>query len=222
VACALALAAAGAADAAAHPPAPVTAGGRPVTGTVHRWLHQAKVPLVRGRVQLVFSACPRRPWFIACVFTARPRRVYIRRGLRHPRTILYHELGHVFDLIVLNRRERLAFKRIMHLPRRRRWFGVEQPPSEWFADGYALCARHRRISRRARRTAYGYNPSARQHAAVCRLIRRAAAPRGGKPQRPRRPPPVVEPPQPPPAQQPQEPPPEPECNWLEGLLGGCD
>jgi hypothetical protein len=225
LACVLALAAAGAADVAAHPPAPVTNGGRPVTGSIHRWLHQAKVPLVRGRVKLVFAGCPRRPWFVACVFSGRPRRIYLRRRLRHPRAILYHELGHVFDLTVLNRRERRAFKRVMHFSSRRRWFGGVRPPSEWFADGYALCARRRSIGRRIRRSAYGYSPTRRQHASVCRLIRRAAAPRGAKPQRPRKPPRVVEPRKPPPPPPPSErppPQPEPECSWLEGLIGGCD
>jgi hypothetical protein len=53
---------------------------------------------------------------------------------------------------------------------------------------------------------------------VCRLIKRASAPRGSKPQRPSRPPPVLSPePPPPPAEQP----PPQECGWLEGLFGRC-
>src|SRR3954451_20772508 len=108
--------------AAAHPTAPVTVHGRPIGGKVHRWLHRARVPLVHGRVQLAFGACPRYPAFSGCVFSSRPRRIYMMRRLPDSRRVLYHELGHVFDLTVLNRRERRRFKRIMHVSRPA-WFG---------------------------------------------------------------------------------------------------
>jgi hypothetical protein len=207
--------AATAASASAHPPAPVTVGGRPITGTVHRWLHQAKAPLVHGRVQLVFRACPRHAWLAACVFSNRPRRIYIRRGLVDQRRILYHELGHVFDFKVLNRRERRRFKRVMHL-RRRGWYGGGGRAAEWFADGYSLCALGHRLDAA---TPYGYQPARRQHRAVCRLISRAAKPRGAPAKPPRNPPPVVEPPAPPPP--PADPAPPPESCGLFGQVFGC-
>ena len=81
------------------------------------------------------------------------------------------------------------------------WFHGGLPPSEWFADGYAACAVRLRVRRRPHRTLYGYAPTRRQHARVCRLIEAAAEPRGRPQQRPQNPPPVVEvaPPPPPPA-----------------------
>ncbi len=85
-----------------HPPAPVDEGGRAITGKIHRWLHQANVPLVRGRVQVRRSTCPGNPLFVGCVFTARPRTLYLRHDVRSPRLVLYHELGHIFDIRVLN------------------------------------------------------------------------------------------------------------------------
>jgi hypothetical protein len=205
-----------AAPALAHPPAPVTERGRPIRGKVHRWIHQAKVPLVRGRVQIRRRACPGHPSFAGCVLSARPRTVYLKRDLDEPRRLLYHELGHVFDLRVLNRRERGVFKRIVGI-RRSGWFQGGLPPAEWFADGYAACALHQRLRRRGRPTPYGYGPTPRRHARVCRLIKNAAAPRGRPPQPPQNPPPVIEA-EPPPQNQPGE---GGTCNLIDQLLNGC-
>lgn len=212
------LAAAVAAPAAAHPPAPVDGKGRAIRGSIHAWMHQAKVPLVGGRVRIRHRSCPGNPSLAGCVFSRRPRTLYLRPGLREPRRLLYHELGHVFDLRVLNRRERGAFKRIVGI-RRRGWFRGGLPPAEWFADGYAGCAVRQKLRRRARPTPYGYTPTPRQHARVCRLIRRAAAPSGRPPQAPMNPPPVIEV-KPPPPQESR--PGEGEgCNLVEQLIDGC-
>ena len=54
--------------ASAHPPAPVDDLGHPIRGKVHTWFHQAKVPIVRGRVKVRISPCPGRPDFVGCVF----------------------------------------------------------------------------------------------------------------------------------------------------------
>jgi hypothetical protein len=92
-------------------------------------------------------------------------------------------------------------------------------PAEWFADGYSLCALGRRM---LAKTPYGYRPGRRQQS-VCRLIKRAASPRGRQPQRPPRPPPVLAPQPPPATTPPPQPGPTPEpCGWPEGLFGGCD
>ena len=93
---------AGAGPAGAHPPAPVDDLGRPIGGQIHRWMHQAKVPLVRGRIVIRRTACPMGLGFAGCVFPARPRVLYMRPSLHEPRRILYHELGPTFDLLVLN------------------------------------------------------------------------------------------------------------------------
>jgi hypothetical protein len=202
----------------AHPPAPVKQNGQPITGKPHAWLHQAKVPLVRGRVQIRRADCPGHPILVGCVFSRRPRTLYLSPRAREPRSVLYHELGHAFDLRVLNRRERGRFKRIIGI-RRHGWFSGVLPPSEWFADGYAACAIRTRVRRRAQPTFYGYAPRMRQHARVCRLIHDAAAPKGRKPQRPKNPPKVIEVPPPPPQEtQPGE---GSGCNLVEELLTGC-
>jgi hypothetical protein len=202
----------------AHPPAPVDERGRAITGKLHLWMHQAKVPLVAGRVQIRRRSCPGHPGLSGCVFSRRPRIVFMRRGVRDPRRLVYHELGHVFDLRVLNRRERAAFKRIMGI-RRRGWFRGGLPPAEWFADGYADCALHRQLRRRARRTEYGYSPTTSQHARVCRLIHNAAAPRGTPPQPPQNPPPVVDSKPPPPEE--SQPGQGDTCNLVDQLLTDC-
>ena len=204
------------ASAQAHPPAPVSEKGRAIRGKVHTWFHQAKVPLFRGRVQIRRRACPGHPRLAGCVFSSRPRTLYLKTRLREPRRLLYHELGHVFDLKVLNRRERGVFKRIVGIGRSG-WFRGGLPPAEWFADGYAGCAVRQRLRARGHATPYGYNPTPRQHARVCRLIRTAAAPRGEPPQAPQNPPPVIEV-QPPPENQPGQ---GETCNLVDQLIQGC-
>ena len=201
----------------AHPPAPVDQLGRPIHGKLHVWLHEAKVPLVHGRVQIRRASCPLHAGFTGCVFTAHPRILYLSPGAREPRRLLYHELGHTFDLLVLNSGERRAFKRILGI-QRPGWFGGGLPPAEWFADGYAACALHVRLDHRLTPTPYAYSPTLRRHARVCRLIGSAAKPRGRRPQRPKNPPPVVEV-QPPPPQERQ--PSRDGCNLLDQLLTGC-
>ena len=200
----------------AHPPAPVDEHGRPIHGRVHTWMHEAKVPLVRGRVEVTWSECPGHPAFVGCVVFSHPRTVHVSRRAYEPRLVLYHELGHVFDIHVLNGRERRSFKRIMGI-HREGWFHSGLSAAEWFADGYAACAVRRRIRRRLRATLYGYAPTARQHARVCRLIVVAAKPRGRPPQRPRNPPAVVDVAPPPP----QETQPGPGCTLIDQLLTGC-
>jgi hypothetical protein len=202
----------------AHPPAPVDERGRAITGKLHLWMHQAKVPLVGGRVRFRRRSCPGHPGLSGCVFSRRPSTIFMRRGVKDPRRLLYHELGHMFDLRVLNRRERGIFKRIMGI-RRRGWFRGGLPPAEWFADGYAGCAFRRQLRRRARPTAYGYAPTTSQHGRVCRLIHNAAAPRGRPPQPPANPPLVVDSKPPPPQQ--SQPGQGQTCNLVDQLLTGC-
>ncbi len=211
-----------AAGADAHPPAPIDARAKPVHGKFHRWLHRSRAPLFRGRLQIVRSACPGYPEFAGCVNSRRPRRVYLQPGAARLRGLYYHEVGHVFDLVVLNGRERRAFKRIIGA-RKGGWFRGNPGPSELFADAYAACSLHRRLGRRLSRTAYGYRATPRRHARACALMRRAAAPRGRRPQPPPKVPPVVDQ-KPPPVKQappgPTQPKPKP-CSLLETLLGGC-
>ena len=120
-------------SALAHPPAPVKPNGQPIVGKLHSLLHQAKVPLVRGRLEIRRKGCPGRPVLLGCVWTPAPRRLYLSPRAPDLRTVLYHELGHTFDLRVLNQRERAKFKRIIGI-RRRGWFSGALPPAEWFAD----------------------------------------------------------------------------------------
>ena len=208
---------AGTSPALAHPPAPVKPNGRPIVGKLHSWLHEAKVPLVRGRLEIRREGCPGRPVLLGCVWTPAPRTLYLYPRAPDLRTVLYHELGHTFDLRVLNQRERAKFKRIIGI-RRRGWFSGALPPAEWFADGYKACAIRSRVRRRAHPTFYGYAPTRRQHAHVCRLIHDAAAPEGRRPRRPKNPPRVIEV-APPPAEQTQ--PGDSGCNLVDQLLTGC-
>jgi hypothetical protein len=204
-----------AAPALGRMPVVVDQHGQLVRGKVRAWILRAKVPLPGGRIELRRVACPVSPLLAGCVYTARPRIVYMRPGLHEPRRILYHELGHVFDLTVLNMRERARFKRIVGI-HRAGWFHGALPPAEWFGDGYALCAMRTRLRGRPHPTPYGYAPSPRAHARVCRLIRSAAKPHGRPPKRPKNLPPVVEVAPPPPDQTSPG-----GCTLVDQLLSGC-
>ena len=76
--------------------------------------------------------------------------------------MLYHELGHLFDFRLLSHAERRAYKRLVGQPRRG-WFGGANPPSEQFAEAYALCARRHRIAGTARGS-YHFRTTPRRHA----------------------------------------------------------
>ncbi|MEA2406932.1 MAG: hypothetical protein QOE69_1051 [Thermoleophilaceae bacterium] len=190
--------------------------GRPIHGQLAKWARAAKVPLPGGRVQIRRAPCPSGLPVEGCVYTGRPRMVFLSPGLRQTRYVLLHELGHVFDLVVLNARERRHFKRILGI-RRSGWFRGGLPPAEWFAEGYAACATRLRLQRASKPTVYGYAPTRRQHARVCRLIVAAAKPGGHRPKPPKNPPPVIEV-QPPP---PQETQPSEGCTLFDQLLSGC-
>jgi hypothetical protein len=195
----------------------VSKNGKPMGGSYQRWIDRSRIPMVSGRVRIVLTGCPGRPKVVGCVFTRRLRTVYLRRGTPRIREVLYHELGHLFDLRLMSRGERRLYKRLIG-QRRRAWFGGVNPPAEQFAEAYALCALRRRISRTAH-GAYAFRTSPRRHAAACALIRRAAGP-VGRPQPPKASPPVVtEPPavaKPPPPQ--NAPPQEEDESLLEKLL----
>ena len=174
-------------------------GGGALRGGWQRWARASLMPTVGGRVTLKLMGCPALPRAAGCVYRRHPRTIYIRPGLRHPRAVLLHEMGHLFDLRVMNNGDRGSFRRIMRAPRRAWWSG-RIPLAEQFAEAYSFCARYRRIVSIARYSTYHYRPSRRQHAKVCALVLAAADDR-----RPSAPPaqvPVVTRPDPPPPAQP--------------------
>ena len=97
--------------------------------------------------------------------------------------MLLHELGHLFDLRVMNNRDR--FRRIMRAARRKWWAG-RIPLAEQFAEAYSFCARYRRIVSIGRYASYHYSPSRGQHRSVCSLIVAAARPQAAAPRCSRR------------------------------------
>jgi hypothetical protein len=177
----------------------VTPAGKAPPGNWQTWADSALVPTVKGRVTIRRAGCPGLPRVAGCVYTKRPRVIDLKRGLRHPRGVLLHELGHVYDLTVLSNKDRSRFRKLMRQPKAQWWKG-KRPLAEWFAEGYSWCARYARIVSIRKYALYRYRPTAKQHRQVCALIKRA--PRDRTP--PRRPtaPPVVTgdpaPPAPPP------------------------
>jgi hypothetical protein len=150
-----------------------TPRGLPLPGRWQPWARASLVPTVAGRVTVRRARCPARPSAAGCVYTRRPRTIWLRPGVDDPRGVLLHELGHVYDLLVLNNRDRGGFRRIMHRPQARWWRG-RLPLAEQFAEAYSWCARYRQIVSISRYSSYRYRPTAKQHKRACGLIVRAA------------------------------------------------
>ena len=110
------------------------------------------------------------------MYTRRPRTIFVRPGLRDPRGVLLHELGHVYDHTVMNNRDRGAFRRILRR-RAAKWWGGADALAEQFAEAYSWCARYARIVSIAKYSSYDYRPTARQHRRICKLVRAAAGDR---------------------------------------------
>src|SRR3954469_8270115 len=163
-------------------------GGRPLHGSWQRWARASLMPTVGGRITLRLTGCPALPRAAGCVYRKRPRTIYLRRGVRRPRAVLLHEMGHLYDLRVLNNGDRGRFREILRAYKRRWWAG-RIPLAEQFAEAYSFCARYRKIVSIARYSTYRYRPSRSQHTKICGLIVKAADDR----QRPAPPPqaPVV-------------------------------
>jgi hypothetical protein len=141
-----------------------SAGPQPYQG----WVDAALVPTPPGTVTLRLAGCPQ-PEFVTC--EERHERTLDLDPGWVSRPVLLHELGHVFDdAMPAWARERFAA--LTH--RRDPWEGPVNPPSEWFAEAYALCARHPVIRERYY-AAYGYAPTPRRHRRICNLISRAGS-----------------------------------------------
>ena len=173
--------------------------GKRLSGQWQSWANASLVPTVSGHVTMRLTGCPGLPKAAGCVYTRQPRVVYLKPGLKHPRGVMLHELGHVYDLTVLSNRDRGQFRRIMRRPHAQWWKG-NTPLAEWFAEAYAWCARYARIVSVSEYAIYRYDPTPTQHRDTCSLIKRAA--RDRTPPAPAPAPPVVTgdptPPAPPP------------------------
>ncbi|HTE62136.1 MAG TPA: hypothetical protein VK631_17420 [Solirubrobacteraceae bacterium] len=100
----------------------------------------------------------------------------------------WHELGHLFDAQLLTDADRAWFTALLDFEASTPWtghydawveYGGAVVPAEHFADAYAMCALGLSPAGRQRRDgsievgwtdAYGYNPSVRQHRAICAQI----------------------------------------------------
>jgi hypothetical protein len=147
------------------------------------------MPTVTGKVTLRVQRCPKAPTAAGCVITKHPRVIYVKRGLRNPRGIMLHELGHVYDMLVMSDRDRDRFRRIMRQPASRQWWIGGTPLAEWFAEAYSWCARYAHIVSIKRYALYRYRPTPTQHTRACALIKSAA--RDNTPPVPPPAPPVV-------------------------------
>jgi hypothetical protein len=152
----------------------VLPGGKALPGRWQAWADASRMPTVRTRVTVRLARCPALPRAAGCVYTRRPRTIWIRPGAGDPKGALMHELGHAFDLLVMSNRDRATAKRIFGLSKRRGWWRGREPAAEWFAEGYNWCSRYARIVSLRRYATYHYRPSPAEHVRLCQLIKRIA------------------------------------------------
>jgi len=142
--------------------------GAPAPQPYQSWVDAALVPTPPGEVTLRIGGCPQTE-YVTC--EERRGRTLDLDPAWTSREVVLHELGHVFD-DGMPAWARTQFAAIVH--RRDPWDGPVNPPSEWFAEAYALCARHLVIRQRYF-AAYGYAPTPRRHRRICNLISRAGS-----------------------------------------------
>lgn len=160
----------------------VISNGQPA-GVMQKWVDEAFVPVVPGRVLIHPSYCPNLPVYpypiggYSCInspgyemWLKVPRPEKLRRTLAH-------ELGHRFDWQRSTYTSQKLFMKIMGY--RGTWGRNKQkglaPPFELFADAYSACFRLK-VLRTWLDATYNYNPSPRQHAQVCKLVRAMGRP----------------------------------------------
>lgn len=132
-----------------------------------RWMDGLYVPLPPGEIRLrVGPGVCTNPLNAGCMEWTTPPTIGLTIATR---SVFVHELGHVFDMVVLAKlgwRDRFAA--IDGFP----W---QTPRSEErFADAYRLCAFNRELRNTIIRTSYGWEATPEKHQAVCTLIWEAA------------------------------------------------
>jgi hypothetical protein len=183
-------------------------GGKVLAGSWQRWARASLMPTVEGPVTVRVQRCPALPRAAGCVYRRRSRTIFITPGVGRPRAVLLHELGHLFDLRVMNNGDRGRFRRVMRAPRRKWWQG-KIPLAEQFAEAYSFCARYNRPIAIGRFATYDYSPTRGQHRMVCQLIVDAAQDRAPAVPAPETPPVTRPDPEPPPQPPPSKPKPTP-------------
>lgn len=136
------------------------------------WVNRAHVPTPAAvvPVRADMGACGEWRTAFGCANMSGPVEIVVRplgarRGFAE-RSILYHELGHVFDRLHLSDGDRAWFTRRLKVDAAADWWaeptgwaplGVRLVPGEAFADLYAMCAEYpRRFLRYRGGTDEGY------------------------------------------------------------------
>lgn len=112
-----------------------------------RWVDEAYVPTPTVTLSVIELEDPCLS-VIAYSCTDELSKIELEINFEEDNWFFFHELGHVFDRLVVAERQRVRFGRIMKLPSLP-WRGyapiegssvIQQGLVEWFADVYALCA----------------------------------------------------------------------------------
>lgn len=155
-----------------------------------RWADRSAVPTVQAQVRLQLGDGCQDPAFDGCAFAVPLSIILEPAGQR--RELLLHELGHIFDYLVMGggvvtdgrvvnyetlRTTTPARAGFAHILGRQNlaWTNYSRKSLvEAFAEAYAHCALGDHVKGGRERFGHGYNPTSRQHRQVCRLIRTTA------------------------------------------------
>lgn len=138
----------------------VTIIGPPSSGLPYqRWADEARVPLPDGVVTVVEMSTEDAAWPCFTLYGYEPngcvllqkREIYLdpmrlsMQGQRwlNVRSVLWHELGHLFDVLYLTPEDRAYFAAFVHVPAAP-WLSdqTHDTVGEWFAEVYAICAHY--------------------------------------------------------------------------------
>jgi len=138
-----------------------------------RLIAAAAIPTPHATLVLQRGLCPGAPsWAAGCALPLQ-RQIWLSAEGLQP-SIFFHELGHVFDWLVMTDAMRARFAKLIHRPGEWNWTATNRnPPVEQFAEAYSICARHRKI-RAVTYGNYDYTPTPALHGRACALIRSAA------------------------------------------------
>jgi hypothetical protein len=166
--------------------------GRPGPLPYQRWADTAKVPTVQERVRLSFNTLRCRRGRLAALRGCalwKPLTVVLAWQGRRSRTVR-HELGHIFDFVVMGKgrvrasgklanpgmlgrwtpARRMFARYVGRRQKRGTWAGGYSPVREEFAEAYRACARNPLFV--VGRYGHNYHPGTARHRGVCALINR--------------------------------------------------
>lgn len=150
------------------------------------WGDKALVPAPDVTVTTSRAWCPSQVGYVACTRVEDDGSILVFMGpiIWRSREAWLHELGHVYDYMVMGRgdltpdgraRSTHPRRRFLHLSLRGRiaWrTDLGDSPHERFAEAWGICASNSMLKGRKVNGGYGYQVTTERHARICAFLQR--------------------------------------------------